>query len=207
MAREAKEKPPVKKSSLSETLHLLANLGVIAGIVFLGVELKQNNDLMEMEARATLTENLQDGWYQVSSDPGLVELFIKDRGGQELSEAEEMRLSAYWMGMLMRREWQYEHFPDAETGVAPACSAYSRPTVPCEGPGVEPRAVPARRARTTSPPSSCVSSRQRSCPGPEDRGSPAARVARRAHRTGRSLRVDPTCGSAVSRSSACGCTR
>jgi len=114
---EAMEKSPVKKNSLSETLHLLANLGVIAGILFLGVELKQNNDLMEMEARATLTENLQDGWYQLSSDPGLVELFIKDRDGQELSEVEEMRLNAYWMGMLMRREWQHEHFPDAETGV------------------------------------------------------------------------------------------
>lgn len=108
----------MKKRNLSETLHLVANLGVIAGIVFLGVELRQNNALMEMEARATLTENLQDGWYQVSSDPGLVELFIKDRRGEELSEGEEMRLNAYWMGMLMRREWQYEHFPDAVTGVA-----------------------------------------------------------------------------------------
>lgn len=108
----------MKNSNLSETLHLLANLGVIAGIVFLGVELRQNNELMEMEARAILTENLQDGWYQVSSDPGLVELFIKDRSGQELSEGEEMRLNAYWMGMLLRREWQHEHFPDAATGVA-----------------------------------------------------------------------------------------
>ena len=105
-------------TSLSEILHLLANLGVIAGIVFLGVELKQNNDLMEMEARATLTEYLQDGWYQLSSDPGLAELFIKDRSGLELSEVEEMRLNGYWMGMLMRREWQHAHFPDAETGVA-----------------------------------------------------------------------------------------
>ncbi|MEZ4417187.1 MAG: hypothetical protein R3E10_15645 [Gemmatimonadota bacterium] len=108
----------MKKRSVSEAMHLLANLGVIAGLAFLGVELRQNNDLMEMEARATLTENLQDGWYQISSDPGLVELFLKDRSGQELTEAEEFRLNAYWMGVLLRREWQYEHFPDAETGVA-----------------------------------------------------------------------------------------
>ena len=107
----------MKTHDLSETLHLLANFGVIAGIVFLGVELKQNNELLEMEARATLTENLQDGWHQVSSDPELVALFIKDRGGRELSEAEEFRLNAYWMGMLLRREWQHEHFPEAETGV------------------------------------------------------------------------------------------
>ena len=108
----------MRKRNLSETLTLLANLGVIAGIVFLGVELRQNNALMEMEARATLTENLQDGWYQVSSDPDLVDLFIKDRSGEELSEAEEMRLNSYWMGMLLRREWQYQHFPEATTGIA-----------------------------------------------------------------------------------------
>lgn len=118
MAEESIEKSSVSKTRLSETLHLLANLGVIAGIFFLAVELKQNNELLEMEARATLTEHLQDGWYQLSSDPGLAELFIKDRTGQELSEVEELRLNAYWMGMLMRREWQFKHFPDAESGVA-----------------------------------------------------------------------------------------
>jgi hypothetical protein len=37
-----------------------------------------------------------------------VELFIKDRSGHELTEGGEMRLNAYWMGMLLRREWQHE---------------------------------------------------------------------------------------------------
>ena len=110
------EDSPPRRGNLAETMHLLANLGVIAGIVFLAVELRQNNDLMEMEARATLTENLQDGWYQVSSDPDLVELFLKDRSGQERAKGEEMRLNACWMGMLRRRGWQRGHFPDTNTG-------------------------------------------------------------------------------------------
>jgi hypothetical protein len=49
------KEPPMKKRNLSESLNLLANLGVIAGIVFLGVELRQNNELMEMEARSYTT--------------------------------------------------------------------------------------------------------------------------------------------------------
>lgn len=108
----------MKQQKLSEWVHVLANLGVIIGILFLVVEMRQNNELLELEAKAILTENLQDGWTQVSSDPGLVDLFIKDRNGEDLSEAEEMRLNAYWMGMLLRREWQHQHFPEAETGVA-----------------------------------------------------------------------------------------
>lgn len=108
----------MSQRNLSEWVHVLANLGVIVGILILVVELRQNNALLELEARAILTENLQDGWTQVSSDPGLADLFIKDRSDGELSEAEELRLNAYWMGMLLRREWQHQHFPEADTGIA-----------------------------------------------------------------------------------------
>ena len=41
----------MKKIDLGRTIGILANLGVIAGIIFLGVELRQNNELMEAEAR------------------------------------------------------------------------------------------------------------------------------------------------------------
>jgi hypothetical protein len=36
----------LKKIDLRHTIGLLANLGVIAGIVFLGLELRQNNELV-----------------------------------------------------------------------------------------------------------------------------------------------------------------
>jgi hypothetical protein len=37
----------VKKIGLGQTISVLANIGVIAGIVFLGIELQQNNDCLE----------------------------------------------------------------------------------------------------------------------------------------------------------------
>jgi len=43
----------LKKIELGQTITILANFGVIAGIVFLGIELQQNNDLMEAQARYT----------------------------------------------------------------------------------------------------------------------------------------------------------
>ena len=65
-----------------------------------------------MEARATLSEYNQNGWDRVSSSPELVEIFIRDRNNQELSESEEMRISAFWMGYLLRLEFQFLHSPD-----------------------------------------------------------------------------------------------
>jgi hypothetical protein len=41
----------MKQIDLGQSITILASLGVIAGIVFLGLELRQNNELMEAEAR------------------------------------------------------------------------------------------------------------------------------------------------------------
>ncbi len=41
----------MKKIDLGQTITILANVGVIAGIVFLAVELRQNNTLMAAQAR------------------------------------------------------------------------------------------------------------------------------------------------------------
>ena len=41
----------MKKLDLGQTITILANIGVIAGIVFLGLEIRQNNELMAAEAR------------------------------------------------------------------------------------------------------------------------------------------------------------
>ena len=42
-----------RKFDLGRTIGVLANLGVIAGIVFLGLELRQNNEFLSAEARAS----------------------------------------------------------------------------------------------------------------------------------------------------------
>ena len=46
----------MKKINLGQLIGILANLGVIAGIVFLAFELEQNNQLMEAEARTAGAE-------------------------------------------------------------------------------------------------------------------------------------------------------
>lgn len=109
----------LKKFDIGQILHTLANLGVIAGIVFLVVELRQNNEFLELEAKATQLQVFLDGWEQLASDTELVALMIKDRDEQELTSADELRLNAFWMGYFMRREWQYDNVEsqsDLQTG-------------------------------------------------------------------------------------------
>jgi hypothetical protein len=45
----------MKKISPTQLVTFVANIGVIAGILLLAFELRQNNDLMEAEARQSRT--------------------------------------------------------------------------------------------------------------------------------------------------------
>ncbi len=114
----------MKRIDLANSLHALANLGVIIGIAFLVVELSQNNELLELEAKTTMVDNLQVGWQNIASDPELVELFLKDRKDEPLTESEEFRLNAYWMGFLIRLEWEYQHFPDSSYRISSSKRLY-----------------------------------------------------------------------------------
>lgn len=104
----------MKKLDIGQTLNTFANVGVVAGIVFLAFELSQNNDFLELEANTTQVESTLAAWDQVASDPSLVALMIKDRSEEALTDGEEMRLSAFWMGYLVRREWLYKNFPESD---------------------------------------------------------------------------------------------
>jgi len=99
----------VKNTDLGQTLNTLANVGVIAGIIFLAYELNQNNEFLELEAKATQVQIKLDAWGQIASDPALVAVMIKDRNEEALTPTEEMQLNAYWMGYFLRREWQFEN--------------------------------------------------------------------------------------------------
>ena len=47
----------MKKVAFGQTIGILANIGVIAGIIFLGVELQQNNELLQTEAGYKLLQS------------------------------------------------------------------------------------------------------------------------------------------------------
>ncbi len=82
----------MKKIELGQTFTILANVGVIAGILFLAFELRQNNELIRAEARNTQNERIEDFVQQVYTVPGLAEIVLKIREGEPLTEVEEIKL-------------------------------------------------------------------------------------------------------------------
>lgn len=82
----------MKKIDLGQTVSILANVGVIAGIVFLALELRQNNELIRTDARNAQNVRIQDFVEQVYTVPGLAEIVLKSRKGEPLTEIEEIKL-------------------------------------------------------------------------------------------------------------------
>ncbi len=97
----------MKKPDLGQTITILANVGVIAGIVFLGVELAQNNEFLAAQARFNRQTLAAESWSIIATEPELTTVIIKDRNGQELTEVEKLRIEAYWMRMLTNVAWGF----------------------------------------------------------------------------------------------------
>lgn len=82
----------MKKIDLGQTIGILANIGVIAGIVFLGIELHQNNELLEAEVRYNHKETRVDYSKYISSNPDLVDALIRSRNGEILTDHDLFQL-------------------------------------------------------------------------------------------------------------------
>ncbi len=85
----------MKKIDLGQTIGILANVGVIAGIVFLGFELRQNNQFLGAEARYNLLQNRQAVHLMVIQDDNVAGLLVKAAGAEELTTIETEQLVWY----------------------------------------------------------------------------------------------------------------
>ena len=98
----------MKKTDL---VQLLANIGVIAGIAFLGIELRQNNDFLAAQARLGQL-NATVSRLQIGLDNAdLADIAWRARGnGEPLTPAEENRYFEYALFTMMHWRWEYEEY-------------------------------------------------------------------------------------------------
>jgi hypothetical protein len=99
----------LKKLNLGQTATLLANLGVIAGIVFLGFELSQNNDLLAAQARYNLIVQRAD-MNDTFGLPHILEAQHKYESGAELTPVERRAVFNLSAKMIEMWEWQYGEY-------------------------------------------------------------------------------------------------
>ncbi len=78
----------MRKIELGQAIGILANLGVLVGILLLVYELSQNRQMMQAQTRTALAESISDRLFAIYSDQNLAGLWARGSAGEELSEAE-----------------------------------------------------------------------------------------------------------------------
>ena len=97
----------MKKFDLGQTITILANVGVIAGIIFLGLELRQNNELMEAQTRLTTNELGLQFALSLSQNPSLAAILAKVGRDEPLTDAEDIQL--YGIGLYVLRALEHTY--------------------------------------------------------------------------------------------------
>ncbi len=78
----------MKKIELGQALGILANVGVIAGILLLVYELNLNRQMIEAQTRSVVAQDLTNLLLTIGTDEQSAGVFIRGNADMELSEAE-----------------------------------------------------------------------------------------------------------------------
>ena len=125
----------MKKIDLGQTLSILANLGVIAGIVFLAIEVRQNQESLEqsnlIDRAAVLTDttaHFAEFRYVISQDEEITDLWYRGRRGEELSLIETDRFNDLCSSYFCNLATAHERFVllGEESLAASGPAAYAR---------------------------------------------------------------------------------
>ena len=106
-------------AKFNEWLMLIANVAVVGGIVFLAIEIRQNNELLRSESRQALVSN---DVTSLTANLENVDVFAKLTSQEELSAEDQLRLSFMYTLDLRNREFEYFQYVngllDEETWLA-----------------------------------------------------------------------------------------
>ena len=94
----------MKKFSLGDSITILANVGVLFGILLLVYELHQFNRVSQAQTRTDITNQQISLVLQRAEDPALAEIYRRGRAGDSLTTVEEVRLHAYRLAFWRYRE-------------------------------------------------------------------------------------------------------
>ena len=94
--------------STNRWLTLVANIGVLAGIIFLAYELQQNTVATQLEAASNFNASFSEIELFIAGSPEFAELLSRGREGEEITGADQLRLLVFYNQVL--RQWQFTHF-------------------------------------------------------------------------------------------------
>jgi len=103
----------MKKIELAQAVSILANVGVITGIVFLVIEISQTNDQLASQARNTIFQLRASLERDAINNVGnIADVIAKSRRGETLTDVEQNRLLARRYQMLQTFQYMVQEDPD-----------------------------------------------------------------------------------------------
>ncbi len=107
----------MKKTEIGQTINTLANIGVVLGIVFLAVEVRQNQSSLEeantinlVNARDATQRSFREFSSSLAQDGELMRIFISGNAGDELSPIDQARYRRLCTDMTWSYATAYERF-------------------------------------------------------------------------------------------------
>jgi len=96
--------------NLNRWFSLAANLGVILGIIFLAVELRQNNELLQAEARYNRLESRKEGNFEILRNRELSDAILKLQTDEELSPTEDLIVGRFRTNTILNWQYAYQEY-------------------------------------------------------------------------------------------------
>lgn len=98
----------MKKIDLGQTIAILANMGMIVGIVFLAFELRQNTQAVELASAQTYLTGGSELDLRIATDKDLASLLLRSNNPEPLDAVEELQLERWNYAVL--RQWETAHY-------------------------------------------------------------------------------------------------
>lgn len=94
----------MKNFEFAQTISVLANVGVVLGLIFLGIEVYQSNQMNRTEAWNNLIRTGIDFNDAIAQNEALAKVLAKSNNHENLTDAEMIRLEAF-TAASMQRVW------------------------------------------------------------------------------------------------------
>jgi hypothetical protein len=105
----------LKKVDLGQVINVLANVGVLAGIIFLAFELRQNTQATQLASAHNSLSSSFEFDLRIAEDPELASLLIKADKPAALTDIDRLRLERWAYSAL--RHWENAHYMYSATGL------------------------------------------------------------------------------------------
>ena len=113
----------MKNASFVQLVSILANVGVVIGLVFLGAEVYQSNQMNRTTAWNSLIRTGIDFNDAIAQNSDLAEILAKSNNGDQLTDAEAIRLRAFTAASMQRVWLDYQQI---NTGIITAAELQTR---------------------------------------------------------------------------------